>query len=97
MDYCITTLLNQGVTGVPQWGQGHPYEIKTGAFQRTSSSSSSESYASAEGMSAVGDNYNILSLIFHYVRPYTKLIYIYGHSHSSPNIQLNPLGSLLIL
>ena len=57
MDYCIATLLNQGVTSVPQWGQGHPYEIKTiVGYKRTSSSSSSnsntDSYASAEGMPA---------------------------------------------
>lgn len=52
MEYCISTLLSQGVTSVPQWGQGHPYEIKTVGFQRTSSSSSSDSYASAEGIPA---------------------------------------------
>ena len=51
MEYCISALLNQGVTSVPQWGQGHPYEIKTVGYQRTaSSSSSSDSYASAEGI-----------------------------------------------
>ena len=50
MEYCISTLLSQGVTSVPQWGQGHPNEIKTGGYQRTSSSSSSDSFASAEGI-----------------------------------------------
>jgi len=46
MDYCITSLLSQGVTSVPQWGQGHPDEGITGLLERSSSSCSS--YASAE-------------------------------------------------
>ena len=50
MEYCINTLLSQGLTNVPQWGQGHPYEIKNVRFERTSSSSSTNSYASAKGM-----------------------------------------------
>ena len=64
MDYCLTALLNQGMTSVPQWGQGHPYEIKSVPFQRTSSSSSSStnSYASAEGMLLVVFN---LSSCYH--------------------------------
>ena len=51
MEYCINTLLGQGLTSVPQWGQGHPYEVKKNVpFERTSSSSSANSYASAKGI-----------------------------------------------
>ena len=51
MEYCITALHGQGVTSVPQWGQGHPNEIKhLPVFERSSSTSSSASWASAEGL-----------------------------------------------
>lgn len=51
MEYCISALLSQGVTSVPQWGQGHPNERKDVAmFERSNSTSSSGSWASAEGL-----------------------------------------------
>lgn len=49
MEYCITALHSRGVTSVPQWGQGHPNEIKQlPVFERSTSTSSTTSWASAE-------------------------------------------------
>ena len=50
MEYCITNLLSQGVTSVPQWGQGHPNERKNSSVFERSTSTSSSGWASAEGI-----------------------------------------------
>ena len=46
MEYCIASLLDQGITSVPQWGEGHPGEEEDELLERSTSSSS---WASAEG------------------------------------------------
>ena len=54
MEYCITALHSRGVTSVPQWGQGHPNEIKQlPVFERSTSTSSTTSWASAEGLVSI--------------------------------------------